>query len=359
MRDILLGVNIDHIATLRNARGTSYPDPVHAADIAERAGADGITVHLREDRRHIMDRDVALLRQTINTRLNLEMAVTDEMVEIALKTQPEFCCLVPEKREELTTEGGLDVVGNQHKIADACKQLGDAGILVSLFIDADFAQIDAAVACNAPYIEIHTGQYWGAEERKWMKATLVEGVPDNILGTTLHILPKVQTLLETIKHETEDLLPYHNEFIACCMSQLIICFIRWKNNAIPHKFPESATQLNYRSEIVKRAMTFIEQEYQKPLSLKQLSLAVACSESYLRALIKKETGSNFSSILQKQRILAAKHFLRESAHSLEEIAFAVGYNSLPFFFKVFKRWTGMTPMEYSRSLGEPSDNARK
>lgn len=174
MRDILLGVNIDHIATLRNARGTSYPDPVHAADIAERAGADGITVHLREDRRHIMDRDVALLRQTINTRLNLEMAVTDEMVEIALKTQPEFCCLVPEKREELTTEGGLDVVGNQHKIADACKQLGDAGILVSLFIDADFVQIDAALACNAPYIEIHTGQYAEAKNEAKQEAELAK-----------------------------------------------------------------------------------------------------------------------------------------------------------------------------------------
>ncbi|ABG42211.1 pyridoxine 5'-phosphate synthase [Paraglaciecola sp. T6c] len=174
MRDILLGVNIDHIATLRNARGTSYPDPVHAADIAERAGADGITIHLREDRRHIMDRDVALLRQTINTRLNLEMAVTDEMVEIALNTQPEFCCLVPEKREELTTEGGLDVVGNQQKIADACKQLSDAGILVSLFIDADFAQIDAAVACNAPYIEIHTGQYAEAKNEAEQEAELAK-----------------------------------------------------------------------------------------------------------------------------------------------------------------------------------------
>ena len=174
MRDILLGVNIDHIATLRNARGTSYPDPVHAADIAERAGADGITVHLREDRRHIMDRDVALLRQTINTRLNLEMAVTDEMVEIALNTQPEFCCLVPEKREELTTEGGLDVMGNQQKIANACKQLGDAGILVSLFIDADFAQIDAALACNAPYIEIHTGQYAEAKNEAEQEAELAK-----------------------------------------------------------------------------------------------------------------------------------------------------------------------------------------
>ncbi|QHJ12947.1 Pyridoxine 5'-phosphate synthase [Paraglaciecola mesophila] len=179
MRDILLGVNIDHIATLRNARGTQYPDPVHAADIAERAGADGITVHLREDRRHIVDRDVALLRQTINTRLNLEMAVTDEMLDIALKTKPEFCCLVPEKREELTTEGGLDVAANQQKIAQACKQLAEAGILVSLFIDADFAQIDAAVACNAPYIEIHTGQYAEAKnevEQEAELAKLVAGI---------------------------------------------------------------------------------------------------------------------------------------------------------------------------------------
>ncbi|WP_339766974.1 pyridoxine 5'-phosphate synthase [uncultured Paraglaciecola sp.] len=174
MKDILLGVNIDHIATLRNARGTRYPDPVHAADIAERAGADGITVHLREDRRHIKDRDVALLRQTINTRLNLEMAVTDEMVEIALQTQPEFCCLVPEKREELTTEGGLDVVGNQQKIAHACERLAAKGIQVSLFIDADFVQIDAAVACKAPYIEIHTGQYADAKTEAEQEAELAK-----------------------------------------------------------------------------------------------------------------------------------------------------------------------------------------
>lgn len=115
MSSILLGVNIDHVATLRNARGTKYPDPVHAAEIAERAGADGITIHLREDRRHILDRDVRILRETIQTRMNLEMAVTDEMVEIALQTQPEFVCLVPEKREELTTEGGLDVIGQLEK----------------------------------------------------------------------------------------------------------------------------------------------------------------------------------------------------------------------------------------------------
>lgn len=159
MSSILLGVNIDHIATLRNARGTSYPDPVHAADIAERAGADGITVHLREDRRHIKDRDVRLLAQTINTRLNLEMAVTEEMLAIAEQVKPVFCCLVPEKREELTTEGGLDVAGNLATMKQACERLAAAGIKVSLFIDAQQQQIDAAVACKAPYIEIHTGQY--------------------------------------------------------------------------------------------------------------------------------------------------------------------------------------------------------
>ena len=159
MKDIFLGVNIDHIATLRNARGTHYPDPVHAADIAERAGADGITVHLREDRRHIKDRDVDLLRSTINTRLNLEMAVTEEMLVIATRIKPEFCCLVPEKREELTTEGGLDVAGNLAKVSSACGRLAAEGILVSLFIDAETSQIDAAVETGAPYIEIHTGQY--------------------------------------------------------------------------------------------------------------------------------------------------------------------------------------------------------
>jgi pyridoxine 5-phosphate synthase len=164
MQDIYLGVNIDHIATLRNARGTNYPSPVHAADIAERAGADGITVHLREDRRHIKDEDVYLLKQTINTRLNLEMAVTDEMLSIAAKVLPEFCCLVPEKREELTTEGGLDVAGNLAKIKDACAQLQAQNTQASLFIDADEAQIEACVDAGAPYIEIHTGQYAEAKD---------------------------------------------------------------------------------------------------------------------------------------------------------------------------------------------------
>ncbi|WP_416307745.1 pyridoxine 5'-phosphate synthase [Neptunicella sp. SCSIO 80796] len=165
-RDILLGVNIDHIATLRNARGTSYPDPVHAADIAERAGADGITVHLREDRRHIKDRDVQLLRQTINTRLNLEMAVTDEMLDIALNIKPEFCCLVPEKRQELTTEGGLNVVDNVDAITHACSELAKIGSKVSLFIDADNQQIHAARQCGAEYIEIHTGCYADATDEE-------------------------------------------------------------------------------------------------------------------------------------------------------------------------------------------------
>tara|TARA_R110000868_G_scaffold46118_8_gene152546 strand:+ start:2052 stop:2783 length:732 start_codon:yes stop_codon:yes gene_type:complete len=178
MNDILLGVNIDHIATLRNARGTSYPDPVHAAEVAERAGADGITVHLREDRRHITDRDVNILKQTIQTRMNLEMAVTEEMLLIAERTCPTYCCLVPEKRQELTTEGGLNVVGNQANIQTACARLAAVGILVSLFIDADKAQIDAAVACGAPYIEIHTGQYaeaHGAEQALEL-AKLQEGI---------------------------------------------------------------------------------------------------------------------------------------------------------------------------------------
>jgi pyridoxine 5-phosphate synthase len=159
MSDILLGVNVDHIATLRQARGTTYPDPAHAASVAEHAGADGITIHLREDRRHINDRDVQVMAQTIQSRMNLEMAVTEEMLTIACKVKPVFCCLVPEKREELTTEGGLDVAGQLDKITTAVTRLAKENILVSLFIDADIAQIDAAKASNAPFIEIHTGCY--------------------------------------------------------------------------------------------------------------------------------------------------------------------------------------------------------
>lgn len=156
---IELGVNIDHVATLRQARGTSYPDPIQAALLAEQAGADAITLHLREDRRHIQDRDVEALRQRLTTRMNLECAVTDEMIDIACRVRPHDACLVPEKREELTTEGGLDVVGGFERVRHATQRLGQSGIRVSLFIDADPAQIEAARAAGAPAIEIHTGHY--------------------------------------------------------------------------------------------------------------------------------------------------------------------------------------------------------
>ncbi|MAR92142.1 MAG: pyridoxine 5'-phosphate synthase [Pseudomonadota bacterium] len=156
---VLLGVNVDHVATLRQARGTRYPDPVQAALLAEEAGADGITVHLREDRRHIQERDVALLMQTLQTRLNLELAVTEAMLEYAVAVVPPHCCLVPEKREELTTEGGLDVAGQLPRIQTAVQRLAAAGIEVSLFIDADPRQIQAAADSGAPVIEIHTGAY--------------------------------------------------------------------------------------------------------------------------------------------------------------------------------------------------------
>lgn len=162
---VLLGINIDHIATLRQARGTRYPEPVQAALVAEQAGADGITVHLREDRRHIQDRDVEILAQTLQTRMNLEMAATEEMVGIARRIRPAHSCLVPEKREELTTEGGLDVVGNEAWIHRCCGELGEAGIQVSLFIDPDPAQIEAARRCGAPAIEIHTGHYADAVDQ--------------------------------------------------------------------------------------------------------------------------------------------------------------------------------------------------
>ena len=156
---VLLGVNIDHVATLRQARGTRYPDPVQAALLAEEAGADGITIHPREDRRHIQDRDVLLLRDTLQTKMNLEMAVTDAMLDFAEQIRPACVCLVPEKREELTTEGGLDVEGQEARIAKACERLAAMGAEVSLFIDPDKTQIDAAVRCGAPVIELHTGEY--------------------------------------------------------------------------------------------------------------------------------------------------------------------------------------------------------
>ena len=159
---IALGVNIDHVATLRQARRIDYPDPVHAALLAEQSGADSITLHLREDRRHIQDRDVTLLRRLLQTRMNLEMAVTAEMIRIASEVRPQDCCLEPESREEVTTEGGLDVRAQQARIDEACRALAAAGVRVSLFIDPDTAQIEAARRVGAPVIELHTGTYANA-----------------------------------------------------------------------------------------------------------------------------------------------------------------------------------------------------
>ena len=190
---ILLGVNIDHIATIRQARGTRYPDPVQAAIEAEQAGADGITVHLREDRRHIQDRDVELLKEILQTRMNLEMAVTDEMIGIAEKIRPAHCCLVPEKREELTTEGGLDIVGQMSRLKSSCQQLAAAGIEVSLFIDADAAQIEAAASLAVPAIEIHTGHFAdctdpssAAQELKRIRAAVQLGVEAGLIVNAGH-----------------------------------------------------------------------------------------------------------------------------------------------------------------------------
>lgn len=156
---LLLGINIDHVATLRQVRGTSYPRPADAVVMAEQAGADSITVHLREDRRHIQDADLLAIKKVMRTHMNLEMAVTDEMLDIASKINPSDVCLVPEKREELTTEGGLDVKAQPQKIKAACDRLAEEGIRASLFIDPDKDQLDAAVAAGAPVVEIHTGAY--------------------------------------------------------------------------------------------------------------------------------------------------------------------------------------------------------
>ena len=169
---VLLGVNIDHVATLRQARGTRYPDPVQAAFIAEQAGADGITIHPREDARHIQVRDVRVLAGTLQTRMNLEMAVTENMLTLAEEIKPAASCLVPEKREELTTEGGLDVVSQEAQVTAAVKRLQAVGAEVSLFIDPDNAQIDATVRTGAPVIELHTGAYAEAETPELMKEEL-------------------------------------------------------------------------------------------------------------------------------------------------------------------------------------------
>ena len=170
--DIFLGVNIDHIATLRQARGTRYPSLIDAAKICESSGADSITLHLREDRRHIQDQDVEELKFSLTTKMNLEMAATDEMLEIATKILPEDCCLVPEKRQELTTEGGLDVLTQLVRIKEVCSELSTNNIKASLFIDPDNYQIEAAVECGAPIIEIHTGHYADASSAAEMQKEL-------------------------------------------------------------------------------------------------------------------------------------------------------------------------------------------
>jgi len=179
MNPVLLGVNIDHIATLRQARLTRYPDPIQAALIAEQSGADSITVHLREDRRHIQERDVIILKDVIETPLNLEMAITEEMLALAVTITPDYCCLVPERREELTTEGGLDVAAYMAQVTDACVRLSAAGIRVSLFIDPVQRQIEAAREAGAGVVELHTGAYANAqddESRQSELKRLIEGV---------------------------------------------------------------------------------------------------------------------------------------------------------------------------------------
>jgi len=180
-----LGVNIDHVATLRNARGTRYPDPIRAALAAEEAGADAITLHLREDRRHIVDADVRALRPQLKTRMNLECAVTQEMLDIACDVRPHDVCLVPEKREELTTEGGLDVAGRFEAVRAACRQLADAGSRVSLFIDADEAQIRAAHEVGAPVVELHTGRYADAHDESEQRREYERIVRGVELGASL------------------------------------------------------------------------------------------------------------------------------------------------------------------------------
>jgi pyridoxine 5-phosphate synthase len=183
--DILLGVNIDHVATVRQARGTRYPDPIQAAMEAEQAGADSITLHLREDRRHIQERDVEMLKDILLSRMNLEMAVTEDMLSIAERIKPQDCCLVPEHRQELTTEGGLDVSRQMDKVTEACSRLAEAGVKVSLFIDADPEQIEAASKCGAPAIEIHTGHYADAMTVSRQRSELEQIITGVNLGIEL------------------------------------------------------------------------------------------------------------------------------------------------------------------------------
>lgn len=184
-----LGINIDHVATVRNARGSNYPDPVRAAIIAEKSGADGITAHLREDRRHISDDDISRLKQQISVPLNMEMAATDEMLEIALRTKPNACCIVPEKRKEVTTEGGLDVVGQHNYLKKYIDDIKSAGILVSLFVDPDIEQIDKSYRLGADIVELHVGSYCdskGKEKEKYLKEIQEAAKYCNKIGIECH-----------------------------------------------------------------------------------------------------------------------------------------------------------------------------
>lgn len=196
---IALGVNIDHVATLRQARRTRYPSVIQAALAAEQAGADSITAHLREDRRHIQSRDIELLQELVQTRLNLEMAVTEEMIDIACRIRPHSACLVPERREELTTEGGLDVAANLPRIREACARLSAAGVMVSLFIDAEPAQIEAALKAGAPVVELHTGHY-------------ADAVDDDARGARLEHLTEMAHLADEggLRVHAGHGLNYHN-----------------------------------------------------------------------------------------------------------------------------------------------------
>lgn len=189
MSSIHLGVNVDHVATLRQARRTNYPDPLYAALVAEQSGADSITIHLREDRRHIQDRDVRMCKDALQTRLNLEMAATQEMLKIALDVRPSDCCLVPERREEVTTEGGLDVVGQESSLKAICDRLAEAGIRVSLFIDPDPAQLDAARRLGVPVVELHTGAYadaFGEQRDREFKRIQHAALHGQAIGLTVH-----------------------------------------------------------------------------------------------------------------------------------------------------------------------------
>ncbi len=182
---ILLGVNVDHVATLRQARGTRYPDPVAAALLAERSGADSITIHLREDRRHIQERDLQLMGRVLDTRVNLEMAVTESMLATCVDACPADCCLVPESRQELTTEGGLDVVGQAAKVRAACERLESAGIRTSLFIDPEPEQLEASLACGARVVELHTGAYAEANDSQAQTRELARITTAAEFGTRL------------------------------------------------------------------------------------------------------------------------------------------------------------------------------